>query len=148
MSINPVNKSFNHNNPAFKAKFELVANGLCLPDATAKHLHKFAKTIGTEADKIFVGMHPKCTSRTALYQDVFGRRFNRRTIESVDTSFSISVSSPTKNFFQPLIEKIIPGTKYPEAIYKYSEASEIRLNNYKIIYKTMMDLRDKLKVTL
>ena len=145
MKISSINNNYQNNNTNFGAKLELISNKGCLPKGATKRLHKFAETIGTEADTIIVGVLYNGTDKTVVRRGLFGCRFKERVAGSLDTVIKTTATFYNKNLHVPLEEKIIPGTKYPNAINKYLNSKEIKMNNYKAVYRYLLDLKDKIK---
>ena len=148
MKISSINNNYQNNNTNFGAKLELISNKHCLPKGATERLHKLAETIGTEADTIFIGAFYKGSDKTIVRNGFFGCRWKDLVAGSLDTLIRTTATSFSKKLHVPLEEKIIPGTKYPDAIPKYFNSKEIKINNYKEIYRYMLDLRDKFKPTV
>ncbi len=144
MKINPISQ----NQTSFRAKLDLVADKRCLPKGAIKRLDKLAQKIGTSADTIVIGIYPEITDKTIVRQGLFGCRHKDSVIGSFDTSIFTSATCPSKGLYIPLVNKIISGTKYPNAVRKYCSSKEIRMNNYKEIYRYLLDLKDKFKLTV
>ena len=70
MQVNSINQSETN----FKASLDLIANKKCLPKGATKRLHKFAQTIGTDADTITIGIYTKGTDKTIVRQNLLGCR--------------------------------------------------------------------------
>ena len=136
------------NQTSFRAKLNLVADKRCLPEGAIKRLDKLAQKIGTNADTIVIGIYPEITDKTIVRQGLFGTRHKDSVIGSFDTSISTSATCPSIGFYTPFVNKIISGTKYPNAVRKYCSSKEIRMNNYKEIYRYLLDLKDKFKLTV
>ena len=83
-----------------------------------------------------------------MRENLLGCRYKDQVAGSLDTYIATTATSPSKKLHIPIVEKIIPGTKYPNAIAKYFNSKEIKMNNYKEIYRYMLDLRDKFKLTV
>ena len=148
MKISSINNNYQNNNTNFGAKLELISNKHCLPKGATKRLHKLAETIGTEADTIIIGALYKGSDKTIVRKNFFGCRWKEQVAGSLDTVINTTATFFSKKLHVPLEEKIIPGTKYPNAIPKYINSKEIKMNNYKEIYRYMLDLRDKVKSTV
>ena len=141
-------KAINQNETSFKATLNLIANKKCLPKGATERLTKLAQTIGTSADTITIGIYTKGTDKTIVCENLLGCRYKDRVAGSIDTYIATMATSPSKKLHIPFVEKIIPGAKYPNAIPKYFNSKEIKINNYKEIYRYMLDLRDKFKPTV
>ena len=148
MKVSSINNNYQNTNTNFGAKLELISNKGCLPKGASKRLHKLAETIGTEADTIIIGVLLKGTDKTIVRQGLFGCRYKDRVAGSLDTAINTTATFFNKKLHVPLEEKIIPGTKYPNAINKYLNSKEIKINNYKAVYRYMLDLKDKIKFSV
>lgn len=144
MDVNRISQ----NQTSFRAKLDLVADKRCLPKGATKRLTKLAQTIGIDTDTITIGVFTKGTAKTIVRENFFGCRWKDQTTGSLDTYIATTATSPSKKLHIPFVEKIIPGTKYPYAMGKYFNSKEIKMNNYKEIYRYMLDLRDKFKLTV
>ena len=140
--------SIDQNQTNFKASLNLIANKRCLPKGATKRLTKLAQTIGINTDTITIGVLTKGTNKTIVRKNLWGCRWKDQTTGSLDTCIRTMAISPSKKLFIPHVEKIIPGTKYPNAMAKYFNSKEIKMNNYKEIYRYMLDLKDKFKSTV
>lgn len=143
MNIQAIN-----NGMTFEARLDLVADKRCLPKGATKRLHKLAQTIGTKADTITIGVFTRGTDKTVVRENLLGCRYKDRVAGSIDTYIATTATCPDKELFIPFVEKTITGTKYPNAISKYFNSKEIKMNNYKTVYKYMLDLRDKFNPTV
>ena len=144
MDVNRISQ----NQTSFKANLHLIADKRCLPKGAIKRLDKLAQKIGTNADTINIGIYPEITDKTIVRQGLFGSRHKDSVIGSFDTSIATVATCPSIGFYTPFVKKIIPGTKYPEAVRKYCSSKEIRMNNYKEIYRYLLDLKDKFNLTV
>ena len=122
-------KSINPNPTSFKALLNLIGDKSCLPKGATKRLQKLVQPIGTNTDIITIGVYKRGTNETRVYIGTPPKRSR-------------------KSLFIPFVEKIIQGKIYPNAISKYFNSKEIRMNNYKEIYRYMLDLKDKFKSTV
>ena len=141
-------KAINQNETSFKATLNLIANKKCLPKGATERLTKLAQTIGTSADTITIGVFPTGKLKTIVLENLLGCRYKDHVAGNIDTYIATMATSPSKKLHIPFVEKIIPGAKYPDAIPKYFNSKEIKINNYKEIYRYMLDLRDKFKPTV
>ena len=144
MKVNTINQ----NETSFKASLNLIADKRCLPKGATKRLTKLAQTIGINTDTITIGVSTQGTNKTIVRENLLGCRWKDQVAGSLDTYIATTATSPSKKLHIPFVEKIIPGTKYPGAIPKYFNSKEIKMNNYKEIYRYMLDLRDKFKPTV
>jgi len=144
MQVNSINQSETN----FKASINLVADKRCLPKGATERLTKLAQTIGIDTDTITIGVYTKGTDKTVVCTNLLGCRWKDKAVGSLDTYIATMATSPSKKLHIPFVEKIIPGTKYPNAIAKYFNSKEIKMNNYKEVYRYMLDLKDKFKPTV
>lgn len=144
MDVNRISQ----NQTSFRAKLYLIADKRCLPKGATKRLTKLAQTIGINTDTITIGVSTRGTNKTIVRENLLGCRYKDKVAGSLDTYIATTATSPSKRLLIPLVEKIIPGTKYPNAIAKYFNSKEIKMNNYKEIYRYMLDLRNKFKPTV
>ena len=145
MDVNRISQ----NQTSFRANLNIIADKRCLPEGAIKRLDKLAQKIGTNADTITIGVYPEITDKTIVRQGLFGTRYKDSVIGSFDTCISTLATCPSIGFYTPLVNnKIIPGTKYPNAVHKYCSSKEIRMNNYKEIYRYLLDLKDKFKLNV
>ncbi|MBR2430127.1 hypothetical protein IKB17_01525 [bacterium] len=144
MDVNRISQ----NQTSFRAKLDLIADKRCLPKGATKRLTKLAQTIGINTDTITIGVSTRGTNKTIVRENLLGCRYKDQVAGSLDTYIATMATSPSKKLHIPFVEKIIPGTKYPNAIAKYFNSKEIKMNNYKEIYRYMLDLRDKFKPTV
>ena len=144
MEVNSINK----NPTSFKASLNLIADKRCLPKGAPKRLQKLAQRIGTNADTITIGVTPEIKDKIVVRYGLFGARSLDRVIGNFDTCIATTATCPSIGFYTPFVNKIIPGTKYPNAVNKYCSSKEIRMNNYKEIYRYLLDLKDKFKLTV
>ena len=141
-------RSINQNQTSFKASLNLIADKRCLPKGATKRLTKLAQTIGIDTDTITIGVSPTGKLKTIVLENLLGCRYKDHVAGNIDTYIATMATSPSKKLHIPFVEKIIPGTKYPNAIAKYFNSKEIKMNNYKEIYRYMLDLKDKFKPTV
>ena len=141
-------RSINQNQTSFKASLNLIADKRCLPKGATKRLTKLAQTIGINTDTIIIGVSTRGTNKTIVRENLLGCRWKEQVAGSLDTCISTMATSPSKKLHIPFVEKIIPGTKYPGAIPKYFNSKEIKMNNYKEIYRYMLDIKDRFKLTV
>ena len=141
-------RSINQNQTSFKASLNLIADKRCLPKGATKRLTKLAQTIGINTDTIIIGVSTRGTNKTIVRENLLGCRYKDQVAGSLDTYIATTATSPSKKLHIPFVEKIIPGTKYPNAIAKYFNSKEIKMNNYKEIYRYMLDIKDRFKLTV
>lgn len=143
MKVQPINNNLKQNNPNFEARFSLIYDKRFLPKGAPEHLTKLAKSIGNASDTIVIGSGTKqvCTNGCPITPGHNMKISDR--IDHVIHSYYLSEPNKKTNTAEIAVET---GDKTLHGLWNtLLHDNSLKLQNYKKIYKHMLDLKDKFK---